>query len=286
MTSTPPPPPPADPGAMDGFFDSLRRMNLPRSQERWIGGVAGGIGARLGIDPLIVRGVFLVITLFGGLGLLVYGLGWALLPEAADGRIHLQEAIRGRFDAALVGAIVFTVIGLSRVGFWWDGWFGIPYMIGVLALVALVVVIAAAVRGSGKPSQTGTTAPPTSGGSVPFSTAQPGQSGSAQYSAGPGGVPGAQGAPGAHSAPEQTATGPWVEGPWAEGAPGASGAPQTSGSPDPAAGTDAAAPEPDAAGQDTWSAGQDAGSAGHPPTPPPPVTPPPAQPPQPPRPAK
>ena len=29
---------------MDGFFDSLRRMNLPRSQERWIGGVAGGIG--------------------------------------------------------------------------------------------------------------------------------------------------------------------------------------------------------------------------------------------------
>src|SRR5690625_667398 len=114
MTSTPPPPPPAGPGAMDGFFDSLRRMNLPRSQERWIGGVAGGIGARLGIDPLIVRGVFLVVTLFGGLGLLLYGLGWALLPEAADGRIHLQEAIRGRFDAALVGAIVFTVIELGR----------------------------------------------------------------------------------------------------------------------------------------------------------------------------
>src|SRR5690625_4258141 len=316
MTSTPPPPPPAGSGAMDGFFDSLRRMNLHRSQERWIGGVAGGIGARLGIDPLIVRGVLLVMTLFGGLGLLVYGLGWALLPEAADGRIHLQEAFRGRFDAALVGAIVFTVIGLSRVGFWWDGWFGIPYMIGVLALVALVVVIAVAVRGSGKPGHTGTTAPPSSGGSVPFSTAQPGQSDPAQYSAGPGAVPGAQSAPGEHPADEQAAAGPWAEGPWGEEPPPV-GAPQASGSPDPAAGVDAAEQRASsteggawatgqdagsteqgtwATGQDagsteqgTWATGQDAGSAGHaghPPTPPPPVTPPPAQPPQPARPPK
>ena len=180
MTSTPPPPPPADPGTAYGFFDSLRRLNMPRSQERWIGGVAGGIAARLGIDPLIVRGIFLVITIFGGFGLLVYGICWALLPEAADGRIHLQEAIRGRFDAALVGAAVFAVIGLSRVGFWWDGWVGIPFMIGMIALVALTVVVITAIRNSGSSSPPpGGTPPPGSGtpppGAGPSSpTAYPG----------------------------------------------------------------------------------------------------------------
>src|SRR5699024_6231020 len=145
---------------------------------------------------------------------------------------------------------VFAVIGLCRVGVWWDGWFGIPYMIGVIALVALVVVIAVAVRGSGKPGHTGTTAPPPSGGSVPFSTAQPGQSDSAQYSAGSGAVPGAQGAPGEYPADEQAAAGPWAEGPWAEGPwaeePPAAGAAQQAGAPDPAAGVDAAEQRADA----------------------------------------
>src|SRR5690625_4213437 len=60
--SEPPPPPGAS------FFDSIRRSGLFRTQERWIGGVAGGIGYRLGIDPLIVRGVLVVLTFFGGLG--------------------------------------------------------------------------------------------------------------------------------------------------------------------------------------------------------------------------
>ena len=219
---------------------------MPRSQERWIGGVAGGIAARLGIDPLIVRGVFLVITIFGGFGLLVYGLAWALLPEASDGRIHLQEAIRGRFDAALVGAAVFTVIGLSRVGFWWDGWVGIPFMIGMIALVALAVVVITAIRNSGRstppgnspgagpsapaggstpPGEGGTpppTAQPTSGGSVPFTTAYPEQSGAVGFPTGSGveypqvtsGEPGGQDPAGPWS--DDYAAGPWTEEP-AEG---------------------------------------------------------------------
>lgn len=298
MTSTPPPPPPAGPGALDGFFDSLRRMNLARRQERWIGGVAGGIGARLGIDPLIVRGVFLVITLFGGFGLLVYGLAWALLPEASDGRIHLQEAIRGRFDAALVGAIIFTVIGLSRIGFWWDGWVGIPFMIGMIALVALVVVVIAGVRSSGKsgpgaspgwgghpptgptPPPTwgghppaGPTPPPTWGGSGQFSTTHPEQGSPAPPAAGSGSVAGAQGAPGAWADEQADAAGPWAEDtadPAAPGEPAAAPADPAHGGA--AHGADAAPttsyptqPATSASADDsshTWQTGQGAWTAG------------------------
>ncbi|WP_207632238.1 PspC domain-containing protein [Occultella kanbiaonis] len=145
----PPPAPPA-PGqsSTDAFFDSLRRTRMPRTTDRWIGGVAAGVARRLNIDPLIVRGVLVVMTLFGGLGLFLYGIGWALLPEETDGRIHLQEAIRGRFDAALAGAIAFALVGASRLGFWWDNmwwggeFFGTILVLGAIALVIWLIVVA------------------------------------------------------------------------------------------------------------------------------------------------
>ena len=79
------------------FFDWIRSQGIHRGRDRWIGGVASGIAQRLGVDPLIVRGVLIVLTLFAGIGVLLYGLAWALLPEP-DGRIHVQEAARRPVD--------------------------------------------------------------------------------------------------------------------------------------------------------------------------------------------
>src|SRR5699024_8328582 len=110
------------------------------------------------------------------LGLLIYGVAWALLPEATDGRIHLQEAIRGRFDAALAGAILFALIGGSRIGFWWGGWANLPITFGLLALSGLIIVIVLAVRASSKHNGT----PPGSAGAPsagPASPPPPGSSG-------------------------------------------------------------------------------------------------------------
>src|SRR5690625_306158 len=125
------------------FFDSIRRSGLFRTEERWIGGVAGGIAYRLGIDPLIVRGGLVVLTFFGGLGLLLYGLGWAFLPEQVDGRIHAQEALRGHVDPGLAGAAVMVIIGLARHGLWWHGWWwGEPWpLFGLFAGVSITVLV-------------------------------------------------------------------------------------------------------------------------------------------------
>ena len=38
-------------GAMSRFFDSLRHCGIVRTQERWVGGVAGGVARRLDVDP-------------------------------------------------------------------------------------------------------------------------------------------------------------------------------------------------------------------------------------------
>lgn len=98
------------------FFDSIRRSGIYRDDDRWFGGVASGYAARMSISPLLVRAAFIVLTFFGGIGAIIYGISWALLPEKSDGRIHLQEAFAGRFDGALALAGAVTLMGLISSG--------------------------------------------------------------------------------------------------------------------------------------------------------------------------
>ena len=176
---------------MDGFFEGLRRTGIVRSEERWIGGVGGGLARRLNIDPLIVRGLFGVSVLLGGLGLVLYGVAWLLLPEERDGRIHFQQLTRGDFDAAVIGGF-----GLMLVGFafpdrlmpftWWAGdsgwWRGIVGLVAVAIIIA--VVASAATKGRRPPT---TTLPPyrAAPGVAPYNAAP---SGAAPHNAAPSGA--------------------------------------------------------------------------------------------------
>lgn len=123
---TPPPPyygatPPREGAQPQHFFDWIRSQGISRGRERWIGGVASGVAQRLGVDPLIVRGVLIVLTIFAGVGVLLYGLAWAFLPEP-DGRIHVQEAAAGRWTAGMTGALITTIIGFPSLGNGVWGW--------------------------------------------------------------------------------------------------------------------------------------------------------------------
>ncbi|MGG5170935.1 PspC domain-containing protein [Pseudarthrobacter sp. J1738] len=122
------------------FFGWIRSLGISRGQERWVGGVASGIAQKLGIDPLIVRGLLLLLVIFAGVGLFVYGLAWALLPEP-DGRIHAQEAGRGRWASGMTGALVATVVGLPALGrgFWGWGWSGGSGIFWSLLWIGLIV---------------------------------------------------------------------------------------------------------------------------------------------------
>ncbi|MGY2745412.1 PspC domain-containing protein [Arthrobacter sp. UYCu723] len=113
-------PPPAGTQSQS-FFDWVRSQGIHRGRDRWVGGVANGIAQRLGVDPLIVRGIFIVLAIFAGVGVLLYGLAWALLPEP-DGRIHVQEAAAGRWSGGMTGALITTLIGLPGLGSGVWGW--------------------------------------------------------------------------------------------------------------------------------------------------------------------
>ena len=104
------------------FFSWIRRLGIPRLPG-WLGGVCAGIAARIGIDPLIVRGIFVVAALLGLPALLVYAMAWALLP-GTDGRIPLQQLARGHFDPALIAIAIMVVVGLLPIagGLWLWAW--------------------------------------------------------------------------------------------------------------------------------------------------------------------
>ncbi|MFD6401533.1 PspC domain-containing protein [Nocardia sp. NPDC060249] len=59
-----------------------RPVRLPRQGP--IAGVAAGFGLRYGVDPVLVRVAFVVSTIFGGAGIVLYLLAWLVLGSAGN----------------------------------------------------------------------------------------------------------------------------------------------------------------------------------------------------------
>lgn len=130
--------------AAKNFFDWLRGLGIVRGNDRWIGGVASGVAARLGIDPIIVRGVIVVASIFFGIGLLAYGVAWALLPEP-DGRIHVQEVAKGTWSSGMTGASIFVLLAI--LPFWrgllfFDSGWWFPWPLLVIAAIVTPMILA------------------------------------------------------------------------------------------------------------------------------------------------
>lgn len=54
---------------------------LYRSENnRVLGGVCGGIGEYFSLDPVIIRLAFVIFTLMGGSGILLYIILWIVVP--------------------------------------------------------------------------------------------------------------------------------------------------------------------------------------------------------------
>ncbi len=124
------------------FFQAIRAAGLVRPQQRLLAGVSGALAAKWRVDPILIRVGFVVLCLFGGLGVVAYAVGWLLLPQP-DGRIHAEEVLAGRFSTGAVGALIVLVLGIFAVAPAWtlgDGG-SLPGLIALTALVLVVVVL-------------------------------------------------------------------------------------------------------------------------------------------------
>src|SRR3954452_9083092 len=104
-------------------LEHTRIGRMRRGSDRVVAGVASGIAHELGVDPVIVRIAFVVLTVASGAGIPIYLLGWWLMPaehgvtprhrfDLEDGDLRQPLAI----GMVLVGALLL----MRNVGLWFD----------------------------------------------------------------------------------------------------------------------------------------------------------------------
>ena len=134
-TGQPGPPPEHDgPRVTRDDVKDLARLRRSRT-DRKVAGVAGGIARHLDIDPLLVRIAFVILTFFGGGGIVLYGVAWILVPEedTGDTVIRTEDGVR---TVALVVAGILAVASVVGDSF---GGLDFPWPLMLAGLVLLVV---------------------------------------------------------------------------------------------------------------------------------------------------
>ena len=120
----------------------MKRLYRSRTQ-RVIGGVAGGLGEYLDLDPVLVRILFVVVAFAGGSGIIAYIIAWIIIPEQ-PGESPMSTPNESQQPAtpppapkpeappqrgSVVGGLILVVMGLLflgdqfiphfRFGDWW-----------------------------------------------------------------------------------------------------------------------------------------------------------------------
>lgn len=93
---------------------------VPRSTDRVIAGVAGGWAARWGVEPTVVRAAVGLLTLVGGVGVVLYGLG-ALASAPPLARTDPTTAVAPRDrrrELALACGTAATLVAARAIGLW------------------------------------------------------------------------------------------------------------------------------------------------------------------------
>jgi phage shock protein C len=115
------------------------RLLRRSSEDRVIAGVCGGLARYLGVDPVLLRIAFVVLTIAGGSGVLLYALGWLLIPSERPGEqlgpTGSMSGATGRVLAGTALIAVGTILLLDRIWPWFDR------VIGPVTLIAIGVAI-------------------------------------------------------------------------------------------------------------------------------------------------
>ena len=102
--------------------------------DRYVAGVAGGLGRHFDVDPTVVRVLLAVLTFFGGAGVLVYAAVWLFVPEDGSDRAPIDVGPDTRRVVLVVaGALALMIVFGSPFLDGWGSSFPLPLL--VLALV-------------------------------------------------------------------------------------------------------------------------------------------------------
>lgn len=119
-------------------------------KDAMIAGVCGGIAEYVGIDSAIVRLIFAVTVMAGGIGVLAYFLAWIIIPEGSNDsesgnfdethtKMHMElsgDKLRMIIGFGFIGLGVLFMINQFFPGFSFDIFFpAVLIMVGALILL-------------------------------------------------------------------------------------------------------------------------------------------------------
>lgn len=118
---------------------------LRRSRtDRVLGGVCGGLGRYLGVDPLLMRIAAVALALSGGAGVLAYIIAWIAIPdEQADEARPATPAASSTTVSMIAGAVLLilgAVLLVRQIVPWFET--AVVWPLLLLAVGALIIVSA------------------------------------------------------------------------------------------------------------------------------------------------
>ena len=140
----------------------MKNLKLYRSSSnRMIGGVCGGLGVYLNIDPIFIRLLFILLLFGSNFGFILYMLLWILIPEEGkdfgfkDDSVgekaksmgnDIQQAFsQPHPQAALIMGIGLITVGgfliLDRLNLSWMQWINLDLIWPILLIVGGIVLL-------------------------------------------------------------------------------------------------------------------------------------------------
>src|SRR5689334_4432649 len=102
----------------------VRRLERSRD-ERMVAGVAGGLARYFDLHPMFFRVGFVVLTLLGGSGILIYLAAALVIPNEGDQDSIAAERLKRHRDRpaalaglAIIGVVIIALLSHARL---WDG---------------------------------------------------------------------------------------------------------------------------------------------------------------------
>jgi phage shock protein PspC (stress-responsive transcriptional regulator) len=128
--------------ATPGLGDDLRELRRSRD-DRVIAGVLGGAARRLGIDPVLLRIVTVVLAVFGGVGVVLYALGWLLIPDEDTESSIAEQSLGRRGSSPELGTIALAIALIIAVLIAAGGMFnsGVGTLLLLLTIVGAVMLL-------------------------------------------------------------------------------------------------------------------------------------------------
>jgi signal transduction histidine kinase len=119
--------------SFSGPVAGVPRLYRERSH-RWIGGVAASLAGHLGLSRLLVRIAFVALAFCAGLGLLLYGAFWIVLPTAPEAKPDGPIRSAARFVGAAGAGVLVLLFNVHTLPL---GWWFLPSVLACFGVALL-----------------------------------------------------------------------------------------------------------------------------------------------------